>query len=63
MTEPDDPHFTDDGRTLSFHCDDRAQVVMSSALVRKFVDEINRLRRVADGVCKDAPVNYQQPEA
>lgn len=36
---------------------------MSTELVRKFVDEINRLRRVADGICKDAPVNYQQPEA
>jgi hypothetical protein len=44
--EPD-PHFTDDGDTLSFHCDNRQDVVVSRELVVKFVDEINRLRLIA----------------
>jgi hypothetical protein len=44
--EPD-PYFTDNGDTLSFHCDDRKDVVLSRELVIKFVDEINRLRLIA----------------
>ncbi len=44
--EPD-PYFTDDGHTLSFHCDDRKDVVMARELVVRFVDEINRLRLIA----------------
>lgn len=43
--EPD-PYFTDNGDTLSFHCDDRKDVVLSRELVVKFVDEINRLRLI-----------------
>ena len=43
--EPE-PYFTDNGDTLSFHCDDRKDVVLSRELVVKFVDEINRLRLI-----------------
>lgn len=43
-----DPHFTDDGTTLSFHCpDDRDTVVVATRLVREMVGEINRLRSLA----------------
>ena len=50
--EPD-PYFNDNGDTLSFHCDDRKDVVISKELVVKFVDEINRLRLIAP---KDAKI-------